>query len=89
MAGPVATVGQEPAQRRRQRDATSRLATLAGKLESLSPLGVLERGYSITQDKKTGRVVRDAAKLRTGQQIVTRLARGTATSTIDKITKPT
>jgi exodeoxyribonuclease VII large subunit len=62
-----------------------RLAMLAGKLESLSPLAVLERGYSITLDAKSGRVVRDASKLKVGQSITTRLARGAATSTVEEL----
>ena len=35
-------------------DREGRLATIAGKIESLSPLAVLARGYTITQDAKTG-----------------------------------
>ena len=64
-----------------------RVAALAGKLQSLSPLAVLGRGYSVTQDAETGDVVRSAAALEQGQQIVTRLATGQITSTIDSIEK--
>ena len=45
------------------RDRESRLATMAGKIESLSPLAVLARGYTITQDATTATVVRDASRL--------------------------
>lgn len=64
-------------------DRQSGVATLAGKLESLSPLAVLGRGYSITQDAATGAVIKSATKLRAGQQIITRLADGAATSRVE------
>jgi exodeoxyribonuclease VII large subunit len=60
----------------------ARLDTLAGKLQSLSPLAVLERGYTVTTDE-SGRVLRDASRLRRGQTIVTRFAKGSATSKVE------
>ena len=66
-------------------DRQGRLAMHHGKLESLSPLAVLARGYTITHDASTGRVVRKSAELRIGQSIVTRFAMGEATSTVDAI----
>jgi exodeoxyribonuclease VII large subunit len=66
------------------RDRRGRLNTLAGKLESLSPVAVLERGYTVTTDEK-GRVIHDAADLRRGETIVTRFAKGTATSKVDSV----
>ncbi len=54
----------------------------AARLESLSPLGVLSRGYSLTQRAADGRVVRDAAELVAGDEIVTQFARGRATSRV-------
>jgi exodeoxyribonuclease VII large subunit len=66
-------------------DRQRRFANLAGKLQSLSPLAVLERGYSITQDSKTGKVIRTAAQLRAGQTIATRLAEGTVTSRVESV----
>jgi exodeoxyribonuclease VII large subunit len=73
------------AMRRLARDYAGRLATMAGKLQSLSPLAVLARGYTITQDAETGGVVRAAGKLRIGQSIVNRFAAGAATSTVTAI----
>jgi exodeoxyribonuclease VII large subunit len=64
---------------------TSELATMAGKIESLSPLAVLARGYTITQDAKSRVAVRCAAQLRVGQSIVTRFAIGEATSKVESI----
>jgi len=71
--------------RRRLRDHQSQLATMAGKMESLSPLAVLARGYTITQDAKTGKVLRDASQLRVGSVIRTRLSAGQATSKVESI----
>jgi exodeoxyribonuclease VII large subunit len=66
-------------------DCESRLARLAGKVESLSPLAVLARGYTITQNAATHAVVRDARQLKVGQSIVTRFAYGAAYSTVERI----
>lgn len=63
----------------------SRLATIAGKMESLSPLAVLARGYTITRDAKTGAAVRAATQLRVGQSIVTRFASGEAVSKVEAV----
>ena len=53
------------------------------RLEALSPLRVLERGYSITMDAVTAAVLSDAASVRPGQRLRTRLARGVVTSTAE------
>ena len=63
--------------------ARNRLEQQAAQLESLSPLGVLSRGYSLTQRAADGRVVRDAAELRPGDEIVTRFGKGKATSRVE------
>ena len=55
------------------------------RLESLSPLAVLRRGYSLTQHAADGRIVRDASELAVGQSIVTRLAAGRAVSRVESI----
>ena len=57
----------------------------AARLESLSPLGVLARGYSLTQWAADGRVVRDAAELAAGDVIVTRFGKGRAASRVEKV----
>jgi exodeoxyribonuclease VII large subunit len=64
------------------RERQSRINTLAGKLETLSPVAVLQRGYTVTTDEK-GRLLREASKLRAGQSIVTRFAKGSVTSKVE------
>ena len=44
-------------------------------LDALSPLGVLTRGYSITQTAE-GRVLRDAGNAKPGDKLKIRLERG-------------
>ncbi len=51
-----------------------RLATLAAQLDALSPLGVLARGYSLTQ-KDDGTILRESNACRPGDLLRTRLAR--------------
>jgi exodeoxyribonuclease VII large subunit len=70
---------------RMMHDYAGELATIAGKIDSLSPLAVLARGYTITQDAKSRIAVREAKQLRVGQSIVTRFSSGEAMSTIDSI----
>ncbi|HKS36932.1 MAG TPA: exodeoxyribonuclease VII large subunit [Verrucomicrobiae bacterium] len=52
------------------------VGTLDARLRLLSPANVLERGYSITTDAATGKVIRDAGEVRTGQRLKTRLKKG-------------
>jgi exodeoxyribonuclease VII large subunit len=66
-------------------NAQQRTATSAAKLQSLSPLAVLGRGYSLTQRPADGRVIRSAAELAPGQQISTRFAAGRALSRVEEI----
>jgi len=71
--------------RHRARIARHRTETLAGRLESLSPLGVLRRGYSVTQRTADGRLIFAADVLAPGELITTRFARGRATSRVEQI----
>jgi exodeoxyribonuclease VII large subunit len=77
------TVHNNAAMRRLLRDRQSRMAMLAGKIASLSPLEVLARGYTITRDQASGDVIRSTKQLRTGQSIVTRFASGEAVSKVE------
>jgi len=45
-------------------------------LNLLGPEQVLSRGYSITMDAASGKVLRDAAKIKAGQKLKTRLKSG-------------
>jgi exonuclease VII large subunit len=53
------------------------LARLAAALDALSPLAVLERGYSLAT-VAGGRLVRDAAELEAGDRVELRFHRGRA-----------
>ena len=57
-----------------------RLQLIEEKAKSLDPILLLRRGYSMTM--KDGRIVRDAATLRAGDEIETRLEKGTIKSII-------
>jgi len=47
-----------------------------GKLNSLSPLSILQRGYSITRKLPTLKVVRDAVEVARGDEVEVRLHQG-------------
>lgn len=54
---------------------------LKAQLRALSPLGVLDRGYSLTETE-TGDVVRDADAVKKGDRLKTRFAKGSVTSEV-------
>lgn len=64
--------------------AKNALTTVAAKLEALSPLGVLARGYSITHDE-SGKTIRNASDLSRGQAFRTRLHSGEIVGTVTQI----
>ncbi len=53
-----------------------KLAVVSRALDAISPLATLQRGYSITLDAATGRVIHAAADARAGDILETRLSRG-------------
>jgi exodeoxyribonuclease VII large subunit len=53
-----------------------RLAGLSGRLNSASPLGTLERGYAIVQQRETGTVVRSVEQATPGDVLGIRVADG-------------
>ncbi|MDS1995775.1 exodeoxyribonuclease VII large subunit [Vibrio parahaemolyticus] len=57
------------------------LAIAAEKLDTVSPLATLKRGYSITKTEQ-GKVVTSADDVKTGDLLVTRLAKGEIHSTV-------
>ncbi|NRA55980.1 MAG: exodeoxyribonuclease VII large subunit [Gammaproteobacteria bacterium] len=56
------------------------------ELNSVSPLAVLERGYSITYDEQMN-VIKDSSQLQPDQIIVNQLSQGKITSVITKLSK--
>ncbi len=59
-----------------------RFASLAARVEGLSPLAVLGRGYSVTWDASRTRIIRDAASVTPGDQINVTLDQGELTATV-------
>lgn len=59
-------------------------ARLAAKLDALSPLKVLGRGYSIALDSE-GRAVRESAQLKAGDKLDLRLSRGGAKCLVESV----
>jgi exodeoxyribonuclease VII large subunit len=66
----------ERAIRRRLILARERLAAIASRAESLSPLAVLARGYSVTTREVDGQLILGADELVAGDRVLTRLSRG-------------
>jgi exodeoxyribonuclease VII large subunit len=61
----------------RQQDRhTARVGALAGRLDTLSPLAVLGRGYAVCWDAARETIVRDSAQLSRGDRVRVVLARG-------------
>jgi exodeoxyribonuclease VII large subunit len=57
------------------------LNQVAGQLEALSPLAILDRGYALVFDS-SGALLKDAARVKAGEDILARLAKGTIEATV-------
>ncbi|MGH7406862.1 MAG: exodeoxyribonuclease VII large subunit [Candidatus Methylomirabilales bacterium] len=64
------------------------LRGLVGKLESLSPLAILARGYSITRLLPDLSIVKEAAAVRPGEAVTVLLHRGSLACRVEETTLP-
>jgi exodeoxyribonuclease VII large subunit len=62
-----------------------RAGLLAARLEDLSPLGILARGYAVCYDESGRRVVRSAGELSEGDRVLVRLHEGAAGCRVESI----
>ena len=60
---------------------TGRLNQLAGQLEALSPLAILDRGYALVFDS-SGMLLKDGDQVKAGDEISARLAKGSIIATV-------
>ncbi|MBN2302766.1 MAG: exodeoxyribonuclease VII large subunit [Lentisphaerae bacterium] len=68
----------------RQRAVAQEVKRLDAQLTALSPLAVLGRGYSVTINSE-GRVIKSVADVVAHNKVLTRLADGTFSSTVDSV----
>ncbi len=71
----------QTAMRRKLSDSASRLSALLRETEALSPLSVLQRGYSVTTDAK-GKIIRKTSDVSPGSELITRVADGSIKSVV-------
>jgi len=71
----------------RQAQATRQLETLAGRLDALSPLKVLSRGFALARDGR-GRLVRRATDLSVGDTVRVRVAEGSFDAGVTAVRAP-
>jgi len=71
---------------RRIAEAKSQTTAYAGRLDALSPLRVLDRGYAIAQDGE-GRAVRSVKKVNVGDTLSLRLRDGELAANITEVKK--
>jgi exodeoxyribonuclease VII large subunit len=64
--------------------AAERVAAGAARLESLSPLNVLARGYSLTRREADQAVVRDSSQVRPGDRLLTVVQHGRIVSRVEQ-----
>jgi exodeoxyribonuclease VII large subunit len=63
----------------------SHFEQISGKLAALSPTAILERGYALVFDA-SGKLVKNSAEVRAGDEISARLAKGTIEAVVRKST---
>lgn len=62
-----------------------RLKSAAGRLQALNPLGCLARGYSMTYEPRTSRLVKSVKGISSGDVILSRLSDGTLLSRVEQV----
>ena len=62
---------------------SGRLNQLTVQLEALSPLAILDRGYALVFDS-SGMLLKDAERVKPGDEISARLAKGSVTATVKR-----
>jgi len=67
------------------RMARQQVRSASERLHALSPLAVLDRGFSIVRRERDGSIVRDAAPLDAGEHLRIRFARGGARVRVDDV----
>lgn len=70
--------------RHRLREWKNRIGSLEARLRLLGPEQVLARGYSITLDADTGRVLRETKEIAKGKKLRTKLKSGEIISTVER-----
>ena len=63
----------------------ARLRVAAGRLETLSPLGVLARGYAVCWNAERSAIIRDAAKVTAGEEVHVTLHSGALDCTVTRV----
>jgi len=63
----------------------SRVASVADQLESLNPLDVLKRGYSITRKQETDDILTDTDELEAGDRVETKLSGGSFVAEVTSV----
>ncbi|MGL5323000.1 MAG: exodeoxyribonuclease VII large subunit, partial [Aeromonas veronii] len=71
---------------KRQDLASHRLAILTARLDGVSPLATLGRGYSITRTAR-GEVISRADQVNSGDQLITTLAQGSLQVRVEEVIK--
>ncbi|MBL8265425.1 exodeoxyribonuclease VII large subunit [Steroidobacter sp.] len=80
----IADKSMETTLQRQLRNLEARFKLAAGKLNTVSPLATLQRGYAIVTDAN-GTVVTDAAPVKQGDMIETRLAHGSLRARVEQV----